>query len=532
MASKVKVFISYAREDEETAIRLYHDFKGAGLDPWLDKESLLPGQKWKAAISQAIKDSSFFLALLSSKSLTKRGYIQREWRMGFEVLDTIPRTEIFLIPVRLDDCKPEDEALKDPHWADLFPSYEVGLERILHVLLKDSAGKAPELQEQKGEAISPAGEACEALHSNAAPIPELSRGVFEYPEEFITRINACEPVPAGKAKLIAEKYDILAGKFPLEASWENWTRELQGMPFSGANLHLSADRELAQTLYRKGTEHALFIKLKAEGDRVGMERIELWAAGRPIPVEGIGTEPAAEKPWAEPITGMEFIWVPGGKFLMGSPESEEGRFDDEGPVHEVAVNGFWLGKHPVTQREWEKVMETKPSHFKGSERCPVERVSWEDAHQFIQKLISLSGEARRFRLPSEAEWEYACRAGTRTRFYTGDAEADLDQCGWYIENSNGEPHPVGEKEPNAFGLYDMHGNVWEWVEDEWHENYEGAPDGGRAWVDNQVASIRVVRGGCWDDDARSCRSASRDGYVPWFRDGYLGFRVALSLPGR
>ena len=147
-------------------------------------------------------------------------------------------------------------------------------------------------------------------------------------------------------------------------------------------------------------------------------------------------------------------------------------------------------------------------------------VSWRDA----QAYASWAG----LRLPSEAEWEYACRASTVTRFYTGDKDKDPDQAGWYDDTSGGRLHPVGEKAPNAFGLYDMHGNVWEWVNDDWHDDYDGAPKGGRAWIELPGAS-RVVRGGSWDINARYCRSATRSHDDPGYRFNYLGFRLSRSV---
>jgi formylglycine-generating enzyme required for sulfatase activity len=152
---------------------------------------------------------------------------------------------------------------------------------------------------------------------------------------------------------------------------------------------------------------------------------------------------------------------------------------------------------------------------------PVVGVSWEDARRYA----SWAG----LRLASEAEWEYACRAGTSIRFYAGDTEKDLDQAGWYGDNPSGKLHPVGEKTPNVWGLYDMHGNVWEWVEDDWHDSYKGAPDDGSAWIDKRRGSDRVIRGGGWGDGARYCRSAMRGGSGPGDRDDHVGFRLSRSV---
>ena len=203
---------------------------------------------------------------------------------------------------------------------------------------------------------------------------------------------------------------------------------------------------------------------------------------------------------------MEFVWVPAGEFLMGSESGEAD--DDESPVREVRISaGYWLGKHEVTQGEWEAVMGSNPSDFQNCGRdCPVERVSWEDVQAFIGRLNGRSG-GNRYRLPSEAEWEYAARAGTSGDRYGADMEA----IGWHSGNSGGSPRRVGRKAPNAWGLHDMLGNVWEWVED-WYGDYAGGyvtdPRG------PATGSNRVYRGGSWYGSARSCRSSNRNTSPP------------------
>ncbi len=228
--------------------------------------------------------------------------------------------------------------------------------------------------------------------------------------------------------------------------------------------------------------------------------------------------------------GYELVRIPGGAFMMGSPPSEKERWEDEGPLHQVHVPEFYLGRYPVTNEEYGRFLEDdkkiKPPEYWANRqfnqpRQPVVGVSWEDARRYV----AWAG----LRLASEAEWEFACRAGTSSRFYTGDSEKDLDQAGWYGKNSGSQTHPVGEKAPNAWGLYDMHGNVWEWVEDDWHDSYKGAPDSGSAWIDKPRGSARVVRGGGWRGDARYCRSAVRNIYAPVRRYGYVGFRLSRSV---
>ncbi len=224
-------------------------------------------------------------------------------------------------------------------------------------------------------------------------------------------------------------------------------------------------------------------------------------------------------------------WDAPGEFLMGSPDSDSDALSDEKPQHQVKVNSFAIGKYPVTQAQYEAVMGTNPSHcknnswFKNNLQNPVEQVSWNDAQAFCQKLSQITGKT--YRLPTEAEWEYACRAGTTTRYYFGDDANQLGDYAWYEGNSQNTTHPVGQKRPNAWGLYDMSGNVWEWCEDDWHNNYIGAPTDGSAWIkNNNDNDYRILRGGCWGFDPTVCRSAIRG--INYRRDNRslnLGFRV-------
>lgn len=216
--------------------------------------------------------------------------------------------------------------------------------------------------------------------------------------------------------------------------------------------------------------------------------------------------------------GMEFVKIPSGEFNMGT----YGSSGSEGPVHEVTINeSFYLGKFEVTQEQWRDVMDSNPSEFEG-EDLPVDSVSWNDAQNFIKRLNEMEGTDK-YRLPSEAEWEYACRAGTTTIYYTGDDESELGDYAWY-DDVSGSTHPVGQKKPSPWGLYDMYGNVGEWVQDTYHTSYEGAPSDGSAWKDGDSSDrTRVVRGGDWY--SFDCRSASRGGCGFSERSNRIGFRV-------
>jgi formylglycine-generating enzyme required for sulfatase activity/calcineurin-like phosphoesterase family protein len=241
---------------------------------------------------------------------------------------------------------------------------------------------------------------------------------------------------------------------------------------------------------------------------------------------------------------LEMVKVPGGMLIMGSPASEANRDDDEGPQHEVSVPGFYAGKFEVTQAQWRAVaalpkvngdLDPAPSHFKGDE-LPAETVSWEDAIEFCARLSRKTGLS--YRLPSEAEWEYACRAGTTTPFAFGETIApDLVNYSGdfpYGSASKGANRqmtvPVGSLREgvNGFGLYDMHGNVWEWCMDVWHSDYAGAPSDGSAWVTGGDPSFRVLRGGSWNDLAFFPRSAYRLRIRPTTRADIFGFRVVVA----
>jgi formylglycine-generating enzyme required for sulfatase activity len=224
---------------------------------------------------------------------------------------------------------------------------------------------------------------------------------------------------------------------------------------------------------------------------------------------------------------LEMVSIPGGTFQMG------GTVDNwEQPVHQVTVKPFFMGKYPITQEQWQAVKGNNLSYFKGGKR-PVENVSQQNAIKFCAKLSQKTG--KNYRLPSEAEWEYACRAGTTTPFHFGETiTPDLvNYKGNYPYASapkglyRQQTTPVGSFPPNAFGLYDMHGNVWEWCSDRWHDNYNGAPTDGSAWETGR-SKERVQRGGSWNDYAVGCRSAVRYWGALGGRDWLVGFRVAVS----
>jgi formylglycine-generating enzyme required for sulfatase activity len=234
---------------------------------------------------------------------------------------------------------------------------------------------------------------------------------------------------------------------------------------------------------------------------------------------------------------LEMVNIPPGSFLMGASKEEPESYDDERPQHLVSLQPFSMGRYPITQEQWQTIMGDNPSNFKDNPTNPVDSITWDNAQEFCQKLSKKTQKT--YRLPTEAEWEYACRAGTTTPFHFGET-IDTN-----IANYNGneiygrgikgihrgETIPVGSfKVANAFGLYDMHGNVWEWCEDTWHENYDGAPTDGTAWIgkNDENSSKRVMRGGSWYLNPNACRSAFRYWNDPVDSDDIVGLRVVCS----
>ncbi|GAX37758.1 SUMF1/EgtB/PvdO family nonheme iron enzyme [Nodularia sp. NIES-3585] len=313
-------------------------------------------------------------------------------------------------------------------------------------------------------------------------------------------------------------------------------------PLQGTTYYFAHNDEGYENLYRHLTN-------QPANEKPALGNLRLLP-----PVQHHITYPTPSKPTQQKAQGfiedlghsikLEMVKIPGDTFMMGASEKEEGSSDDERPEHQVTVPDFYMGRYLVTQAQWARVaasfpqihrkLDTRPSYFKGDDHLPVESISWYDAVEFCQRLSQKTG--RDYRLPSEAEWEYACRAGTVTHFHFGDIitteVANYDGNYTYSNSPKGQYRekttPVGSFPPNAFGLYDMHGNLWQWCLDTWHSNYDGAPDNGAAWIDNDNQNIRLLRGGSWNNYPEFCRSALRYYDYPAFAHFVIGFRVVCS----
>jgi formylglycine-generating enzyme required for sulfatase activity len=338
-------------------------------------------------------------------------------------------------------------------------------------------------------------------------------------------LDAVQNFAAGFELLKAAKPGEAAAKFELG---------LKADPRNALGHFYLAEAYLAQSLPARAKPHywkSLELDPASDVAPLALQRLAHISTADPATAsartEANASVPAlAGKTIKDCDTCPEMVVIPPGKFIMGSPAGEAGRSEDEGPTRIVTISrAFALGRTQVTQGQWKAVMDANPSNFGDcGDDCPVENVSWSDAQEFIRRLGAVTG--KEYRLPSEAEWEYACRGGAQQLFCGSD---DAFEVAWHRDNSEGKTHPVGAKKANAFGLQDMSGNVWQWVMDCYHGTYGFGPATGDAWT-GADCSTRVLRGGSWYDQPQGARAAARSSSTP--EDRYIanGVRIARVLP--
>ena len=436
-----RIFLAHAHEDQIAVSQLYDRLQQAGYRPWLDKRDLIPGQNWRVEIPKAIKASAIFVACLSQQSIAKRGYIQKEFKLALVESAQRPANEIYVIPLRLDDCDIPDlrhdesgVSLRDIHWLDYFQ---------------------PDGFEQLKRAIDYASGAGDSAPVSAAELTESA--------------SSPAPEPASQGNIVLQIFQGPVGSVGNQGRQGN----------IAGNVEDNLIGEVGTVNQAQGDGN--------QGDRGKAESPE--SAVAPTPIKRFLQEKLPND------VLLDMVYIPDGRFFMGSPKGEEGRdwcqefnkslTNVEGPQHRVKVPAFYMGKYPVTQAQWysvallddvDRALQPSPSYFKGKNR-PVEQVSWDDAVEFCKRLSKHTN--RDYRLPSESEWEYACRARTTTPFYFGETLWDelANYCaqdreiggklykGAYGAGKKGQVRKqtteVGIFPPNDFSLYDMHGNVWE-----------------------------------------------------------------------
>ena len=363
-----------------------------------------------------------------------------------------------------------------------------------------------------------------------APFASIAQGclVKDYRQRWtvVQVLAALDPTTnLGKVTVLLPLSPSFRKVLPTEAAAQGYV----SIPTSGVRI------EVHEPLNRVRDREDIAID-KQESREVGEQGEEK--------INGIITLPTKRSNYQERLPGgamLDMIAVPAGSFFMGTATEDIEQVSrletwfrpwqvarwlrPEMPQHRVSVPAFYISKTPITQEQWQAVMQTNSSHFSGFRR-PVECISWWDAVEFCDRMTQLIGKF--YRLPSEAEWEYACRAGTQTLYSFGNGKQLLRNYAWYTWNAQQKTQPVGQKQPNAWGLYDMHGLVWEWCEDNWHESYNGAPGDGSAWSEEGHPTKHTVRGGAWYSLADDCRCTYRFCYDASFRYSSIGFRVVTS----
>lgn len=506
MSGHQRIFLGHASEDKPQVRELYDQLKSHGFSPWLDAVDLIPGQNWRDEIPNAIKDAGIFLACLSKRSVEKQGYVQREFRYALSAYAERPPNSIYLIPVRLDKCEvpdlrlPELELnLRDLHWVDLFE--EDGFELLvgaIQLALSAAPAAAPETSPPAPTKTKP------VASQRAVPGPQPSA---PSPAHSPTTRN-----PAIIAAWIGAGAVVAAGTLS-----SPWLIELFKEPVQQKSQTIPAE----------------VVRPAAGPD-----------AGNPPASTSTVVDAKAKPTTAEPAPSAEFkyrpfetfrdcdqdlcqemVMLPAGTFLMGSDAAKQGPLRNASPPHEVTISRpFALGKYEVTFEEYDRFAEAtgreKPEDEEwGRRRRPAINVSWYDASEFCAWL------GQGYRLPSEAEWEYAARAGTTTFYSFGD---DITH-----EQANFDWAPaltveVGSYPANPWGLHDMHGNVTEWVWD-WMGDY--SPEAVTDPSGPTEGTKRVARGGSWFEYAWGGRSDLRREYKPSYLDSAIGFRCARDQEG-
>jgi formylglycine-generating enzyme required for sulfatase activity len=501
---ELKYFFSYARKDSAFVLRLAKELREVGVNLWLDQLDILGGQRWDRAVEDALQTCQGMIAVLSPEALASHNVMD-------EVSYALEERKI-IIPILLRSCTIPFR-LRRVQYIDFTADYQTGFSQLLRALRIDQPlpPRAPAVLEDT------------IVQDVTAPWQETPR---EVPTREQLPRQAEPPEPASAVPKEMLETGVAA---PIQPSPKPTSPE-DDQPFDAVPLREEATTSPVSEKDRPEVHrHTTNDARETTGLSQSQKRRLLWVGGGLLcmlvlalyfGLWGRTLDQQQPGPSSAQITkslGMQFALIPAGEFRMGSTLRA-----DEIPMHTVHISKpFYLGIHEVTQGQWEAVMGNNPSQFKGDANRPVETVSWEEVQQFIDKLNTREGGTK-YRLPTEAEWEYAARAGSKTAYSFGDDNSQLDKYAWFEGNAGKTTHPTGTRQPNAWGLYDMHGNVWEWVQD-WYDKYTVEPV-----TDPQgptSGSRRVLRGGSWITDAGNCRSASRNNDAPSGRSLRVGFRL-------
>ena len=506
----LKTFIIYAHEDRSTVnairgqLRIFE--KKKILQIWDDGE-ILAGQDWDKSIKLKLESAQLILLFISVD------FINSEYIEKTELQAALQRHrygEAKLIPIIVRRCFWEEyfelgkfQAL--PPKGKPILSYDLhAIDEAHHAVALGIKAAADEMQ-QKIAAAEQARKAEIERENRQKAEAEKQKQKNERLQKQDEIAWKAALAAIEKAKSAREKMDAL------EVYLDEPPHQLHRVEAEQQLEKLQA-AETARKIEEKQREQQ---RLEAERKKRATEQAEEERKRQ----EAI-REATLLKMKQEIEKGLpEMVLVRGGTFQMGRNNQ-----DREKPIHSVTLPDFEIGKYPVTQKFWQEIMGNNPSYFKGREHCPVENVSWDDVQEFLKKL-NHRHPGKNYRLPSEAEWEYAARGGQQSKGFTYAGSNDIDEVAWYKNNSDEKKHPVGRKKANELGIYDMSGNVLEWCQDHWHGNYQGAPVDGSAWEGGGHLDTRVVRGGSWFDYDNGCQVSLRGNFNPDYHNNFIGFRV-------
>ncbi|MGO9484055.1 MAG: SUMF1/EgtB/PvdO family nonheme iron enzyme [Rhodomicrobium sp.] len=517
------IFVSYKRTDAARVAQIVALLEGEGWSVWWDTR-LAGGEHWDAVIERELEAARGVVVVWSPASIDrdKAYWVHLEAHHG--------RERGILVPVTIEGVMPPFafkliQARDLTHWNGAArqgaESFLADVKKTLDKAPGDSAvtPQTPPVQHASpgAPAIALAAEEWGRL-KDTADLTKLRRFVQHFASTYYAELaeeRIAELEEAARAKAAAEAAARAKAQAEAEARAKEEARraELKG------KIGGIGDRDTLLSLLQEAPE-AVAARLQA----LGFLRVPSQKEGKP---HTLWLKPGES--FRDLDTAPEMVIVPAGEFWMGSKDGEGS--DSERPRHKVTIpRPFAVGRYAVTFDEWDAaraaggVSHNPSDQGWGRGRRPVINVNWDDAQAYIKWLSSKT--AQPYRLLSEAEWEYCCRAGTETPYSFGGKESDLDRYAWYSANSGSKTHPVGEKLPNEWGLHDMHGNVWEWCEDCWNGNYHNAPGDGSAWT-TPGGTYRVLRGGSWGNYPQVLRAAYRVSIYPDSRNYVYGFRVAL-----